>query len=103
MPCAVGKAAFVDILEWLFMFLVLHFHFRPYSHRASRSITSMLNKFALGHLPGDAREKIFWLLLPDNRVLQSSDNHVVNRLFVEASGAFSLPTASTALGSSVSL
>ena len=63
----------------------------------------MPNKFALGHLPENAREKIFWLLLPDNRILQSSDNHVVNRLFVEASGAFSLPTASAALGSSVSL
>ena len=47
--------------------LVLHFHFRP------QSITSMPNKFALGHLPENAREKIFWLLLPDNRILQPSD------------------------------
>lgn len=65
--------------------------------------TSMPNKFALGHFPENAREKIFWLLLPDNRILQSLGNHVINRLFVEASGAFSLPAASTALGSSVSL
>lgn len=51
----------------------LHFHFRPQSHRASRPITSMPNKFALGHLPENAREKISRLLLPDNRTLQPSD------------------------------